>query len=179
MRFYFIFGGQGGDEMLEVGGGFVFDGKIVNDEGKGDGEGGVAKEHGGGGFEIPVGVEDGDEFILAVEAGLREAGNGFGEVKKTVGSAFGVVLEEGGDSEGVKNGGGDVVKVETDGLGGRKTGPKIEVRDVYGGEEGVFGDSGMEEGVDGGESGSVGAHIKACFDAVTTRCVTDAGDLGK
>ena len=80
--------------MIVVGDVGVFHSEIVDDKSKRDGSGYVSKQHGGGGLEVPVGFEVGDEAKLGKEPGLGQAGNTLLDVGKNVGLTSPIMFDE-------------------------------------------------------------------------------------
>ena len=59
-----------------------------------------------------------------------------------------------------------MVEENTDGFRGREFGTKVKILDVDGSKVGVFRNAGVEESIDGGEGGSVGADIEGARDSI-------------
>ena len=102
--------------MVEVVKGGMFDAEVVDDKGEGDVAGGMAKQHGSGGLVVTACCKVADEAVLGEEAGVFKSGDSFNDVSVNEGLTVTVSLEERGETEFVKEGGGIVVEVYFEGL---------------------------------------------------------------
>ena len=94
----------------------MFYAEIVNNKGEGDVAGGMAKQHGSGGLVVTACCKVADEAVLGEEAGVFKSGDSFNDVGVDESLIVTVGLEEGGETELVKEGGGIVVEVYFEGL---------------------------------------------------------------
>ena len=89
---------------------------------------------------------------------MGKARHSFEDVTEDEGFVVGV-SEEGKETKFSEGGTGDGRHIDADRLRGGKSGAKIVVDDVDGGEVGAGGDNRVEEGVDGGKGGCIGSYI--------------------
>jgi hypothetical protein len=107
---------KGGFVVVVVGQGGAFYAEIVNNKGEGDVAGGTTKQHGSGGLVATARWKVADEAVLGEEAGVFKSGDSFNDVSVNEGLVVTVSLEERGEAEFVKEGGGMVVGVCFEGL---------------------------------------------------------------
>ena len=102
--------------MVEVVKGGAFDAEVVNYKRQGDATRVVAEQHGSGGLVVTACCKVADEAVLGEEAGVFKSGDSFNDVGVDESLIVTVGLEERGETEFVKEGGGIVVKVYFEGL---------------------------------------------------------------
>ena len=117
----------------------------------------VSEEHGGGSLREAVLGEEGDKAKLGQETRLRKARDSLKDITEEEGFAVGVT-EKGKEAKFCE---GDRRHINTDRLRRGKNGTKVVIDNVDGGHEGVGGDNGMEESVDSGKGGCVGAYLQS------------------